>query len=623
MPVRPLLLLVLASTLAAQNPIRVRVDATDAPQRIFHVQIDLQAAQGPVTLLYPQWIPGDHAPDGPILQVVGLHISAGEKEIPWRRDDVEMFAYHLDVPAGVASLLVRFDFISPPDTGGAVYASSPSATRELAILNWNQFVLYPKGANPDTLGYQAVLQLPDGWKYGTALPEASHNGAEIEFKPCSLTTLIDSPVLAGRHFRTIDLGVADGRPHFIHIAADSDRALEMEPATVTAYKNLVAETGALFGARHYVDYHFLLTLSDHVSPEFGLEHHESSDDRTVERFLLDDAPRSVNATLLAHEFAHSWNGKYRRPEGLTYDGRDGGYDKPMKGELLWVYEGLTEYLDQILTPRSGLWTADEFRDSLALTAAALDTQAGRKWRPLEDTAVGAQLLYYAPDDYADYRRGVDYYPEGVLIWLDADVTIRRLSKGKHSLDDFCRAFHGKPSTGPAMKTYRFEDVVAALNAVQPYDWAKFFRDRVVAVTPHAPLGGIENGGWKLTYDGTRSDFYKNNEEVRKMVDLTYSIGIKVKEDDGTVTDVVHGGPAQKAGISPAVKLIAVNGRQYTSTVLREAVKATTSAPLELLIKTGEFYETHRLDYRGGERYPHLTQTSGQDDVLAKIIAPNR
>jgi predicted metalloprotease with PDZ domain len=623
MPVRTFLLAALATSLAAQTPIRVRVDASDAPQRVFHVQMNIPAAAGPATLLYPQWIPGDHAPDGPIVQMVGLRVSAGGKSVAWRRDDVEMFAYHVDVPAGAEAIEVRFDFLAPADSGGSVYASSPSATRELAILNWNQFVLYPKGANADAIQYQAVLRLPDGWQYGTALPEARHIGTEVEFQLCSLTTLIDSPVLAGRHFRTIDLGVADARPHFMHIAADSDRALEMEPATVTAYKNLVTEAGALFGARHYRDYHFLLTLSDHVAPEFGLEHHESSDDRTVERFLVDEAPRSVNASLLPHEFAHSWNGKYRRPEGLTSGGHDGGYEKPMKGDLLWVYEGLTEYLDQILTPRSGLWTAEEFRDSLALTAAALDAESGRKWRPMEDTAAAAQILYYAPDDYADYRRGVDYYPEGVLIWLDADVTIRRLSKGARSLDDFCRAFHGPPSTGPAMKTYRLEDVVAALNAVQPYDWAKFFRDRVSAVTPQAPLGGIENGGWKLTYDETRSEFYKNNEEVHKMVDLTYSIGVKVKDDDGTIIDVVYGGPAQKAGISPSVKVIAVNGRQYTGTVLREAVKAMTSVPLELLIKTGDFYETHRIEYRGGERYPHLTPAEGQADLLSKIIAPKR
>jgi predicted metalloprotease with PDZ domain len=611
-----------AIPLAAQTPIRINVDATEAAQRIFHVRMTMPATAGPATFMYPQWIPGDHSPDGPITQMVGLFVTAGGKTIPWRRDDVDMFAYHVDAPAGTTELEIRFDFLAPPEAGGGAFSSGSSATSELAVLNWNQFLVYPKGANPDALQYQASVRLPAGWNYGTALPGDRTASGEIGFQPCSLTTLIDSPLSAARHYRTIDLGAADGRGHFLHIAADSDRALEMEPDTVAAYKNLVTEAGALFGARHYRSYHFLLSLSDHVA-HFGLEHHESSDDRTGERFLIDEAPRAVDAILLPHEFVHSWNGKFRRPEGLTSGGHDGGYDKPMKGELLWVYEGLTEYLDQILTPRSGLWTADQFRDSLALTAAALDIESGRRWRPLEDTAVAAQLLYTAGDDYSDYRRSVDYYPEGILIWLEADVTIRRLSNGAHSLDDFCREFYGPPSTPPAMKTYRFEDVVAALNRVQPYDWAAFFHERLQSTAPHAPLGGIDNGGWKLTYDGTRSEYYKNNEEVHKVVDQSFSIGMKVKDDDGTVVDVIYGSAAQKAGISPSVKLIAVNGRQYTGTVLREAVKATAHGKaLELMIKTGEFYETHRVEYNGGERYPHLTQ-SGAQDLLSKIIAARR
>ena len=622
MPFRWTLLALAALPLAAQTPIRVDVDATQAAIRVFHVRMTIPVTPGPITLMYPQWIPGDHSPDGPIAQMVGLFVRAGNNDIPWRRDDVDMFAYHVDVPAGTSALDVRFDFLSPPEAGGGEFSSGASSTTQLAVINWNQTLLYPKGSNPDTLQYQGSLRLPAGWKYGTALPVAHEDAGAIEFQPCSLTTLVDSPVSAGSHYRTFELGVADGRPHFLHIAADSDRALEILPETLDGYKNLVAQTGALFGARHYRDYHFLLTLSDHVA-HFGLEHHESSDDRVGERSLLDEAPRTLDAMLLPHEFTHSWNGKFRRPAGLAPDGTDGGYDKPMKGNLLWVYEGLTEYLDQILTPRSKLWTPQQFDDSLAMTAAALDSEYGRNWRPLEDTAVDAQILYTAGDDYYNYRRGVDFYPEGVLIWLDADVTIRRLSHGKRSLDDFCRAFYGPPSTGPAMKTYTFEDIVAALNSVQPNDWAAFFHQRLDQVSTHAPLGGIENGGWKLTYDGNRSEFYKDVEEVHKAVDLSYSIGLTAREDDGTVVDVVYDGPALKAGISPSVKIVAVNGRQFSPTVLREAVKdsAASSQPLELLIKTGEFYETHRIDYHGGERYPHLTRESGQDDLLSKIIQP--
>jgi predicted metalloprotease with PDZ domain len=463
--------------------------------------------------------------------------------------------------------------------------------------------------------------VPNSWKYGTALPIQRETGNEIQFQPAALTTLIDSPLSAGAHYRTIDLGADGGAPHYLHVAADSDRALEVSPEVVNEYKKLVKETGALFGSRHYRGYHFLYTLSDHVA-HFGLEHHESSDDRHDERTLIDPDIQKVSASLLPHEFVHSWNGKYRRPAGLTSGNRDGSYDAPMQGDLLWVYEGLTEYLGEILTPRSGLWSAVDYRESLAITAASLDTKSGRTWRPLEDTAVAAQILYGTGGDYANYRRGVDFYPEGTLIWLEADALIRQLSKGVKSLDDFCRAFHGGPGGEPALKTYNLSDVVTALNGVQPYDWAGFFEQRLHSTDAHAPLGGIERSGWKLVYDKERSGFWKSVEGANKLVDLSYSLGLKVKED-GSVTDVIVGGPAQKAGIAPSVKLIALNNRQFTPTVLREAVAKAASdpKPLELLIKTGEYYEVHRLDYHGGERYPHLERVATAPDLLSQIIAP--
>jgi len=614
-----LLFFLAAASLPAQTAIPLRVDATDAPRRVFHVQMTMPAKPGAMTLLYPEWIPGDHSPDGPLAQVVGLVIKGGGKTVAWRRDDVNMFAFHIDVPAGVSSLDVSFDFLSPPDTSG--FAGGSSATTELAVLNWNQFILYPQGVDADQFQYQANLKVPDGWKYGTALPIRRETGNEIEFQPASLTTMVDSPVSAGKYYRTIDLGVDRGAPHFVHLAGDSDRAIEAPAELIAGWKNLVAETGALFGSRHYRDYHFLLTLSDHVA-HFGLEHHESSDDRVAERTLVDAAPRNHEAALLTHEFTHSWNGKYRRPAGLVSGGKDGGYDVPMKGDLLWVYEGLTNYLGEVLAPRSGLWTKEQYMDSLAQTAAALDNSYGRRWRPLEDTAIAAQLLYFAPEDYADYRRGVDYYPEGSLIWLEADVLIRKMSGGAKSLNDFCLAFHGGPGGAPALKTYTFEDVVAGLNAVQPYDWAGFFHERLRSTSPHAPLGGIENGGWKLVYNATRSEGWKDYEESAKVVDLSYSIGLKVKDDDGTVADILYAGAAKAAGIPPSVKVIAVNGRQYTSTVLREAVQATASGkPLELLIKNGEYFSTHRIQYSGGERYPHLVRDESKPDVVSQIASP--
>jgi predicted metalloprotease with PDZ domain len=524
-----------------------------------------------------------------------------------------MYAFHLDVPAGVQTLEVGFDFIAPPDAEG--FSSGASTTSELAVINWNQVLLYPEGATADDYQLQATLKVPSGWRYGTALPIQRESGNEIEFKPAPLTTMVDSPVSTGAHYKTFDLGTEQGVSHYLHVAADSDRALEASAEVIEHFQKLVKETGALFGARHYRSYHFLYTLSDHVA-HFGLEHHESSDDRTGERSLIDPDMLRSSAYLLPHEMVHSWNGKYRRPAGLISNGKDGGYDVPMKGDLLWVYEGLTNYLGEILAPRAGLWSAEDYRESLANTAAELDTKVGRTWRPLEDTAVAAQVLYEAGSDYGSLRRSVDYYPEGSLIWLEADVIIRQLSKGAKSLDDFCHSFHGGASGKIEMKPYEFNDVVAGLNAVQAYDWAGFLNQRLHSTDAHAPLGGIQRSGWKLVYDGVRSDFWKAYEDKRKYIDLSYSIGVLVKED-GTLEDVRYGGPAQKAGVAPAVKLIAVNGRQFTATVLREAVAA--AKPLDLLVKDGEFYKSYRIDYTGGEKYPHLVRDNGSPDLLSSII----
>ena len=599
----------------AQAPIKLRVDATDAPRRLFHVQMSMPAKPGPMTLLYPEWLPGEHGPTGPIANFVGLRIQGGGKTIPWKRDGVNMYTFHIDVPAGVSALDVAFDFIAPPDAEG--FSSGASTTSELAVINFNQLLLYPQGTQPDDLQMQATLKVPNGWRYGTALAIERESGNEIQFKPAPMTTLIDSPVSTGAHYKTFDLGTGQGAPHYLHVASDSDRALEASPEVIEKFRHLVKEAGALFGARHYRSYHFLYTLSDHVA-HFGLEHHESSDDRTGERSLIDPDVLRAHAYLLPHEFVHSWNGKYRRPGGLAPNGKDGGYDAPMKGELLWVYEGLTNYLGEILTPRAGLWSPEDYRESLANTAAELDNKYGRTWRPLEDTAVAAQVLYEAGGDYQSLRRSVDFYPEGTLIWLEADTTIRQLSRGAKSLDDFCRTFHGGTSGGPALKTYEFNDVVAALNAVQPYDWAGFLNQRIRSTEARAPLGGIERGGWKLVYDNVRSDFWKAVEDDRKVTNMMYSIGIIVREDC-TLGDVRYGGPAQKAGIAPAVKLIAVNGRQYTPTVLREAVGR--NKPVDLLVKNGEFYQTFHIDYTGGEKYPHLVRDPAAPDLLTQIIKP--
>ncbi len=610
------LTLVCAPILTPQdNTIHVALDATDAPRRLFHTHLTMPARPGPMTLLYPQWIPGEHGPTGPVVDMVALTISANGQRIPWARDNVNLFAYHITVPEGAAALDIHFDQISPPESGE--FSAGASTTEALAVIAWNQAVLYPQGPPADQLQYQATLRIPDGRKFGTALPVARESGNEIEFEPCPLNTLIDSPVSTGKYYRTVDLGRDGSIAHYLHIAADSGRATEISDDQIQHYKNLVAETGALFGARHYRSYHFLYTLSDHVA-SFGLEHHESSDDRVRERALLENSAERYNADLLPHEFVHSWNGKYRRPAGLVIP----DYSEPMKGNLLWVYEGLTQYLGEILTARTGLLSHRDLRERIGIIAAELDNAPGRLWRPLEDTAAAAQLLYDARDDYSNLRRGVDYYDEGTLLWLDADVTIRQLSNGKKSLNDFCRLFYGGPSGAPELKPYTFDQLMEALNQVEPYDWAAFFHKRVDSIEPHPPMAGIENGGWKLVYNSNLPDMLRVDEDEKREWDFRYSIGLILKEE-GRVDDVIMGSPAQKAGIAPEDKVIAVNNHAYSGNLLSEAIDATASgpAPIELLIKRGEFYSVHKIEYQGGNRYPHLERDESRPDVLSKIMEP--
>ena len=435
-----------------------------------------------------------------------------------------------------------------------------------------------------------------------------------------MTTLIDSPVQTGVNFKTVDLSPGEPVQHYLHIAADSERATRITDDEIKHYRNLVNEANTLFGAHHYRDYHFLLTLSDHVA-HFGLEHHESSDDRSDEDSLVDDDVRKITADLLTHEFVHSWNGKFRRPAGLATS----DYSAPMKGDLLWVYEGLTEYLGEILAPRSGLWTAQEFLDAVARDAAALDHEAGRTWRPLEDTAVAAQVLYNARTDYADFRRSTDFYEEGTLIWLDVDVTLRTLSKGKKSIEDFCRAFEGPPSAGPEVKPYTFDDVVRTLNSVHAFDWGSF----LVTSGWNPPrracafLNGIVNGGYKLIYAAERSDFWRIREDTRKTIDLSYSLGL-IARDSGEIVDVHLNTPAFQAGVAPATRIVAVNGRQFSTTVLRHAVEdsAKNTTPIMLLVKDGEYYKTLSLDYHGGEQYPRLVRDKSKPDLISDIIRPH-
>ena len=590
---------------ASAQTINLSVDATDAARRMFHTKLTMPVSPGEVALTYPEWIPGNHRPTGPIADVVGIHVKAGGKELAWKRDGVDLYKIRVLVPAGVNSLDVEFDLIAPPTNGWG--------TQYLATMNWNQLLMYPVGKQSDSLEVKATLRVPQGWRYGTALPIAKESGEIIEFQLASLTTVVDSPVIMGRYFRTFDLSPGQQPAHYLHVAADSAAALSASDDKVEKLRNLVKETGAAFGSRHYRSYHFLLALSEQVSTG-GLEHHESSDNKLRENYFLDEN-QWKNSVTLWHEISHSWNGKYRRPSGLA----TGNYDTPMQGDLLWVYEGLTQYLGNLFAVRSGLWTPQQWRERLAMLAADLDATTGRDWRPLVDTATSVQLVTNARADGRHTRRSQDYYNEGSLIWLEADVLIRRESKGQKSLETFYQSFFGGSGGKPELKPYTLPDLYAGLNSVLPYDWAGFFKKRVYDVAERAPLGGITAGGWKLVYREDPSEMFRVSESAGTLNQI-YSAGWTLSTT-GVITDIIEGSPADKSKLAPQMQIVAVNGRQYSAGGIRAAVKA--KAPIELIVKSGDFYTVHQVKVETGGRYPDLERDSSVPDLLGEIVKARR
>lgn len=605
-----------AAVSAQTVPIHVTADVTDAPRKILHASLSIPVRPGPMTLIYPKWIPGEHGPTGPIDNLAGIVIRANGNELAWRRDDVNMFAFHVTVPEGVSTLDAKVDFLATAAAAG--FSAGASTSANLAIVSWNEVLLYPEGRSPAEIQVQPSVKLPAGWQYGTALTKSGESGGNVEFETVSLEQLIDSPLLAGKYFKEIPLAPEVTPKHYLDMAADGPEDLRIRQDALTAYSNLVRETGALFQSRHYTSYHFLVTLSDQVA-HFGLEHHQSSDDRVAERTFIDDNLSLLTADLLPHEFTHSWNGKYRRPAGLA----TGNYEDPMKGNLLWVYEGLTQYLGDVLAARSGLENADEFREALAASAATLDYRPGRTWRDLGDTAVAAQILYDASDQWENWRRSVDYYQEGELIWLEADTIIRKVTNDKKSLNDFCARFEGVGgNTPPKVVPYNFDDVVAALNAVAPYDWAGFFSERLSSKSPHAPFGGIENGGYRVMYTDRPGEFLEAREAATGDAQAWWTLGLTVTSD-GHIEDVLVGSVSDKAGLGPGMQIVAVNGRQYSASILSDAVLAAkdTKDPIELIAVNTGYYKTVKLDYHDGLRFPHLERVQGTADRLDQILKP--
>jgi predicted metalloprotease with PDZ domain len=597
-------------------PIEIHVDATEAPRKLFRAHLLIPARPGPLTLYYPKWIQGEHQPSGPINDLSGLKLHSGGKEIAWQRDDLDLYAFHCTVPVGASAVEADLEYLVPAEKGG--YGAGPATTARLAILNWYLVTLYPEGKPVRDIQIRAILKLPPEWRAGTALPVESQEGQVTKFKPVSLERFADSPAVCGRYFREVPIGPKDGPPHFLELACDSAAGLEISDELKGNYSRLVEEAGALFGARHYRSYRFLVSMTEYFGHN-AIEHHECSDNRMPERMMVDARFRKLPpAWVLSHEYVHSWNGKYRRPEGLATP----DFQKPMRTRLLWVYEGLTEYYGFVLAARSGLFAADTSRENLAMIADWARNQTGRTWRPLEDTAAAAPYLYTSRGEWSHRRRGVDFYDEGALLWLDVDTLIREHSNGKKSLDDFAHTFYGGESGPPEVRPYTFDDIVAALKSVDDYDWKGFLEKRLTATDAEPPLDGITRGGWKVIYKTERTELQKAVESYSNAADLSASIGLQVK-DDGSVLDVTPGKAADHAGLGPHMKVLAVNGRRFNLERVREAVAATAGGKgkLHFVVENGDYFITCDLDYSGGARYAHLEQDKSKPDRIAEILAP--
>jgi predicted metalloprotease with PDZ domain len=607
----------------AQDPTRVELDARQASIGLLHSHIVIPAKPGPLTVAYPKWIPGEHAPNGPLGQVVKLKFAADGKPLTWRRDDLDMYLFHLEVPAGADQVEADLDFACLIGSEG--FNSEVCSSHDQLVVNWWEFVLYSPSLPNDQNPFTASIRLPEGWHFGTALGVDHEAGSTVAFKTTSLKTLVDSPLIAGEHYVSVDLG--GQHPTRLDVTTESAASINLPQDQIAHFKSLVKEAEALFNGPRYQHYDLLLSLGDSID-HYTLEHLESSENRLPDHGLSDPRIIRTTAGMIPHEYTHSWNGKYRTPEGLDIK----TYQDPMKGALVWVYEGLTDYIGNLLAARSGFWTDEQFRQSIAIDAAEMMYHTGRTWRPLQDTTVGVQMLYGSPNAWVSARRNADFYPESGLIWLEADTIIRQQSKGSRSLDDFCRLFYG-PQTGPDPKAYNFDDVVTALNQIQPYDWKEFFQSRLTSNSPQPPLGGIENSGWKLTYSPEKTQLIRDMEEVRKIdllwpewqkwafVDLRYSVGLLVAED-GTVLDSAPDMSAYNAGILPGMRIAQINGAKFSLAAIEDAVaKSKGGHPLEFTVVNGDSTSLHRLDYHEGAKYPRLVRDTSKPDLLTGILAP--
>jgi predicted metalloprotease with PDZ domain len=593
--------------IAYTGPITIEVDATDIDRRIFtvrqHIPVD---GSGELTLLYPKWLPGYHSPQAPIALLGGLRFFIGEEALAWQRHPTEVTAFSVTVPYDAQEVTAQFQFLSPTsnDQGDVVVGEN------LLVLNWNAVVLYPSGYFSRRISVEPSVTLPDGWQWGCALEPAQQTGGTVKFRPVALDVLIDSPLMAGRHFSTHDLD-EQGQVR-LHLAGDAPELVQPSADQLAPHRELVRQCDRLFGARHFNRFHFLVALTDDL-PSNGVEHHCSCQAISVPNYFSDWEKTFVRRDTLPHEYIHSWNGKFRRGA----DSWTPSFDQPIRSSLMWVYEGQTQYWDRVLCARSGLWSPEIARQALADTAAMHDVRAGSRWRPTSDTTRDPIITERSPLPWPSWQRSEDYYTEGALIWLDVDTRIRELTQDQHSLDDFARDFFGGQDGERQTSTYTFAEVMDALHRVAPFDWRGFFED--VLYRPHAdaPLGGLERGGYRLVYRDEPSEYYRGREQVFGSLDLTYSLGLKVSAK-GQIMEVTWESPAFEARLITGAQILTVNGEDYSNDRLKECV--ASEQMVELQVAVGKRKRTAAIPSQG-HRYPDLEPIEGARRRLDEILAP--
>ncbi len=595
--------------------IGLAVDITDLARHVISVRETIPVHQaGPLVLLYPRWVPGDHGPTGPLADLAGLLIESNGKPLDWVRDPVDMHAFHLVVPAGATSLQAQFQYLSPPSTVEGRVEMTPV----MVDLAWNTVLLYPAGLFSRGITVAPSLTFPTGWKLATALDTAQAGDGHVAFKPVTLNTLVDSPLFAGLYSSRIDLAPGAATPVHLDVFADRPEDLAITPDQLGKHRAVVQQAVRNFGCQHYNHYDFLLALSDELG-EVGLEHHRSSENGTGRTYFTDWNKSLADRDLLPHEYTHSWNGKFRRPADLWAP----NFNVPERDSLLWVYEGQTQFWGQVLAARSGLWTRQQALDAIADDAASMQTETGRAWRPLADTNQDPIINERRPQPWHSWEREEDYYTEGLLIWLDADTLIRSRTNNQKSLGDFARRFFGIDNGSFGVVPYRFDDVVRGLNDVLPFDWAGFLHARLDRRGGEAPLDGITRGGYRLVYTDQQSPFLKSEEQLRKFHDFSTSIGLSLGSG-GTISDVIWAGPAFRAGLVKGGKIIAIDGLSFDDADdLQSAIKraATDKAPIEILVQEDRHFRDLRIDYHGGLRYPHLERVAGTPALLDDLLTP--